>query len=42
MTIREELEHQEHRLLNPLAQFSDKSAGRPIAEEQDEEDVRTC
>ncbi len=42
MTIREELEHQEHRLLNPLAQFSDKSAGRPIAEAQDEEDVRTC
>ena len=42
MTIREELEHQEHRLLNPLAQFSDKSAGRPMAEAMDEEDVRTC
>ena len=42
MTIREELEYQEHRLLNPLAQFSDKSAGRPIAEPENEEDVRTC
>ena len=42
MTIREELERQEHRLLNPLAQFSDKSAGRPVAEGEREEDVRTC
>ena len=32
MTIREELEHQEHRLLNPLAAFSDKSEGRPMKE----------
>ena len=42
MTIREELERQEHRLLNPLAQFSDRSAGRPMAQPQDETDVRTC
>jgi len=42
MTIREELEYQEHRFLNPLAQFSDKSTGRPVAEEEREEDVRTC
>ena len=42
MTIREELEHQEHRLLNPLAAFSDKSEGRPMKEEQKDEDVRTC
>ena len=42
MTIREELERQEHRLLNPLAQFSDNSAGRPVEEPENEEDVRTC
>ena len=42
MTIREELEYQEHRLLNPLAAFSDKSAGRPMSEEDREADVRTC
>ncbi len=42
MTIREELERQEHRLLNPLAAFSDKSAGRPYEETQKQEDVRTC
>jgi len=42
MTIREELEFQEHRRLNPLAAFSDKTAGRPIQEEPRERDVRTC
>ena len=42
MTIREELEYQEHRVLNPLAAFSDKSAGRLRAEEQSDLDVRTC
>lgn len=42
MTIREELEYQEHRRLNPLAAFSDKSTGRPRQEETREDDVRTC
>ena len=42
MTIREELEYLEHRRLNPLAAFSDKTQGRPMAEIVDEEDVRTC
>ncbi len=42
MTIREELEHQEHRLLNPKAAFSDRSAGRPVPEQTRPEDVRTC
>ena len=42
MTIREELEFQEHRRLNPLAAFSDDSAGRPMAEEPRDTDVRTC
>ena len=42
MTVREELEYQEHRRLNPLAAFSDKSKGRPRFEEDCEEDVRTC
>lgn len=42
MTIRQELEHQEHRLLNPLAAYSDKSAGRPYAEQSKVDDVRTC
>ena len=42
MTIREELEFQEHRRLNPLAAFADQSKGRPIPSEQDENDVRTC
>lgn len=42
MTIREELEHQEHRRLNPLAAFSDQSSGRPRAELPSEDDVRTC
>ena len=42
MTIREELEYLEHRNLNPLAAFSDKTQGRPMPEVVDEEDVRTC
>ena len=42
MTIREQIEYQEHRRLNPLAAFSDQSKGRPIADEPDETDVRTC
>jgi len=42
MTVREELERQEHRRLNPLAAFADKSKGRPRFEPDREEDVRTC
>jgi len=42
MTVREELERQEHRRLNPLAAFADQSKGRPRPEPDREEDVRTC
>ncbi len=42
MTVREELERQEHRRLNPLAAFADQSKGRPRPEADREEDVRTC
>ena len=42
MSVREELEHQEHRKLNPLAAFSDQSKGRPFGDKFREEDVRTC
>ena len=42
MTVREELEYVEHRHLNPLAAFSDASQGRPLPEEMEEDDVRTC
>ena len=42
MTVREELERQEHKRLNPLAAFADQSKGRPRFEEPREEDVRTC
>ena len=42
MTVRQELERQEHRRLNPKAAFSDKSKGRPRCEEDREGDVRTC
>ena len=42
MTVREELERQEHRRLNPLAAFADRSSGRPRYEEPRQEDVRTC
>ena len=33
MTLREELERQEHKRLNPLAAFADQSKGRPMKEE---------
>ena len=39
MTVKEELERQEHKRLNPLAAFSDASKGRPRFEEEREEDV---
>ena len=42
MTIREELESLEHSRLNPLAAFSDQSQGRPMPEELEEDDIRTC
>ena len=42
MTVREELVRLEHRRLNPLAAFSDRSTGRPRPEPEREEDVRTC
>ena len=42
MTVREELERQEHRRLNPQAAFADQSRGRPRLEPEREEDVRTC
>ena len=42
MTIKEELEYQEHRRLNPLAAFADRSKGRPRPEEPRQWDVRTC
>lgn len=42
MTVREELEKQEHRRLNPKAAFADNSKGRPREEPIREGDVRTC
>ena len=42
MTVREELEHREHRMLHPLASFADQSRGRLRYEEPREGDVRTC
>lgn len=42
MNIREELEFQEHRRLNPMAGFADRSSGRPRGEIFPEDDVRTC
>ena len=42
MTVKEELERQEHKKLNPKAAFSDMSKGRVRDEEPREEDVRTC
>ena len=42
MTVREDLERQEHRRLNPKAAFADRSKGRPRFEPDREEDVRTC
>ncbi len=42
MSVRAFLEEQEHRLLDPRAAFSDQSRGRPIPEEREEDEVRTC
>ena len=42
MNIRQELEYQEHRRLNPAAAFSDRSAGRLTPYQPNENDVRTC
>ena len=42
MTVKEELELQEHRRLNPKAAFSDKTQGRPNGDTERERDVRTC
>ena len=42
MTVREELERQEHKRLNPKAAFADQSKGRPRFEADREENVRTC
>ena len=42
MTVREELERQEHRRLNPKAAFADRTKGRPRQEPEREQDVRTC
>jgi dGTPase len=42
MTIRQELEHHEHRTLHPNAAFADQSKGRLRPEDDRELDVRTC
>ncbi len=42
MTIREQLERQEHLILSERAQFSDASKGRPNEEAPTENDMRTC
>ncbi len=42
MTIREEMERQEHDALDPKAAFSDGSRGRVRPEEPKDGDVRTC
>ena len=42
MTIREQLEQEEHLRLSSHAQFSDASRGRPRVEPETENDVRTC
>ena len=42
MTVKEELEYQEHRRVNPLAAFSDRSSGRPLGDKDLDHDVRTC
>ena len=41
MTLREEMEQQEHKKLSPKAAFSDESRGRLRPLEEEEEDVRT-
>ena len=40
--MRQTLEQEEHRRLDPRAAFSDQSRGRPIPEPEREDDVRTC
>lgn len=42
MTIREMLEQEEHKRLNPKATFADQSLGRAVYEAPQEEEVRTC
>ena len=42
MTVREELERLEHKRLNPLAAFADRSQGRLRPEKERPMDVRTC
>ena len=42
MSLREELERQEHLFLSPRAVFADCSQGRPVPEEPRQDDVRTC
>lgn len=42
MTVREELERREHRLLHPSAAFADCSMGRPNGDGFGENEVRTC
>ena len=42
MTVREELERQEHKRLNPKAAFADQSKGRPFGDKEREMDLRTC
>ena len=42
MSVRKFLEEQEHFLLDPRAAFSDRSKGRPVPQERDEDEVRTC
>ena len=42
MTVREELERREHRILNPLAAFANETAGRPHGDRERIQDVRTC
>ena len=42
MTVRQELEYQEHRILNLKAAFADQSKGRPLGDKERELDVRTC
>ncbi len=42
MSIREQLELQEHQRFSEQAQFSDQSQGRPVPEEPRPDDIRTC
>ncbi|MBQ8580024.1 MAG: deoxyguanosinetriphosphate triphosphohydrolase [Oscillospiraceae bacterium] len=42
MTIRDELEQREHRILHPKAAFASETAGRPLGDKERDHDVRTC